>query len=86
MHTTEHPVSGTDGAQVLQCADRRPFYFLSLTVGVADPRYYKPHQLNSMMSQKLMCIQCLPPPLLQPLLHLGEELYRAKMLLVFLSE
>lgn len=31
------PVSGTDGAQVLQCADRRPFYFRSLRVGAADP-------------------------------------------------
>lgn len=86
MYTTDHPVSGTDGAQVLQCADRRPFYFLSLTVGAADVQYYKPYQLNSMISQKLMCIHCLPPPLLQPLLHLEEGLYRAKMLLVFLSE
>lgn len=47
-------------------------YFLSLTLNAADPRNYKPHQLKSMISQKLICIHCLPPHL-QPLTTSGRK-------------
>lgn len=65
-------VSGADGPQVLQCAERRHFFFHSLTVGAADPWNYKSHQLKSMPSQNLIWKCCLPP-VFPPLPHLGVE-------------
>lgn len=72
QHWPVLPVSGADGSQVLKCAERRPFYFRSLTVGAAVPRNCECHQLKSMTSQNLSWECCLHP-VLPALPHLGVE-------------